>query len=173
MSELSGWGRFPGHKTQLAAPRSEEAITARVAEGRAIARGNGRAYGDSAVGARQTVSMRHFNHMLSFDEKTGVLVAEAGVILGDVISAFLPRGWFPAVTPGTKFVTLGGMIAADVHGKNHHKDGSFGNFIDWIELIPFSETRNYVQRVIENLHIYRELINDAEIAFAPEALLRR
>ena len=135
MSELSGWGRFPGHKTQLAAPRSEEAITARVAEGRAIARGNGRAYGDSAVGARQTVSMRHFNHMLSFDEGTGVLVAEAGVILGDVISAFLPRGWFPAVTPGTKFVTLGGMIAADVHGKNHHKDGSFGNFIDWIELI--------------------------------------
>ena len=56
-------------------------------------------------------------------------------MLADVIEVFLERGWFPAVTPGTKFVTLGGMIAADVHGKNHHKDGSFGRYVDWIDIV--------------------------------------
>ena len=63
-----------------------------------IARGNGRAYGDSAVGVR-TISTRYLNRMLSFDPDTGVLTAEAGVILGDIIQGLLPRGWFPPVTP--------------------------------------------------------------------------
>jgi FAD/FMN-containing dehydrogenase len=131
---LGGWGSFPLHETRLSAPRSEAALRERVAEGGLIARGNGRAYGDSAVGGR-TVQMRHLDRMLAFDAKAGQLVAEAGVLLADVISVFLPRGWFPFVTPGTKFVTLGGMVAADVHGKNHHKDGSLGRFVDWIDLM--------------------------------------
>lgn len=132
---LSGWGRFPTFPGRAQAPRTEEALLVAAAGQGVIARGNGRAYGDSAVGAERTLSMRHFNRMLSFDPASGVLVSEAGVMLADVISAFLPRGWFPAVTPGTKFVTLGGMVAADVHGKNHHIDGSFGTFIDWIDVI--------------------------------------
>ncbi|MGI9511164.1 MAG: FAD-binding protein [Geminicoccaceae bacterium] len=106
-----------------------------MARGALIARGNGRAYGDSAFNETNTVDMRCFNRMLEFDPETGQLVVEAGVILGDVISAFLPRGWFPPVTPGTKFVTIGGMIAADVHGKNHHQCGSFGAFVDWIDVM--------------------------------------
>jgi FAD/FMN-containing dehydrogenase len=106
-----------------------------VARGAAIARGNGRAYGDSAVNSENTLRMRHFNHMIDFDPGSGQLTAEAGVLLGDIIAAFLPRGWFPAATPGTKYVTLGGMIAADVHGKNHHHYGSFGNCVDWIDLV--------------------------------------
>ena len=106
-----------------------------VAEGGLVARGNGRAYGDSAMGTALTLDMRRLNRMLDFDPEAGRLAAEAGVVLGDVIATFLPRGWFPAVTPGTKFVTLGGMIAADVHGKNHHRDGSFGTFVDWIDLL--------------------------------------
>lgn len=73
--------------------------------------------------------------MLAFDPQAGVLTVEAGVVLGEIIDVFLPRGWFPPVTPGTKFVTVGGMIAADVHGKNHHKHGSFGNFIEWIDVL--------------------------------------
>ena len=113
----------------------EKPATKYIAEGRAIARGNGRAYGDSALSATNTLDMRRLNRMLEFDPGTGQLVAEAGVLLGDVIAAFLPRGWFPHVTPGTRFVTLGGAIAADVHGKNHHKDGSFGAYVDWIDLI--------------------------------------
>ena len=96
-----------------------------------IARGNGRAYGDSAIGRVATIETRHLNHMVAFEPETGKLIAEPGVLIGDVISAFLPRGWFPQVTPGTKFVTLGGAIAADVHGKNHHKDGSFRSCVDW------------------------------------------
>jgi FAD/FMN-containing dehydrogenase len=79
--------------------------------------------------------MRALNRMLDFDPACGQLVAEAGVLLQDVLETLLPQGWFPAVTPGTKYVTLGGMVAADVHGKNHHLDGSFGAFVDWIDVL--------------------------------------
>ncbi|MBK5926326.1 FAD-binding oxidoreductase [Rhodobaculum claviforme] len=133
--KLSGWGRYPVLEARLGAPRDLDALGEHVRAGAAIARGNGRSYGDSAVSPDNTVHMRHFHHMLAFDPTTGQLVAEAGVLLADVIAAFLPRGWFPAVTPGTKFVTLGGMIAADVHGKNHHRDGSFASCVDWIDLM--------------------------------------
>ncbi len=133
--ELAGWGRFPVHEAHVSAPRCEAEVISCIQQGQAIARGNGRAYGDSAISVTNTIHMRHFNRMLGFDDKTGTLIAEAGVLLADIISVFLGRGWFPAVTPGTKFVTLGGMIAADVHGKNHHRDGGFGNFVDWIDML--------------------------------------
>ena len=132
---LSGWGRYPRINTKLSAPRNIDALRKKVLKGHAIARGNGRSYGDSAISAQNTIHMKHFNRMLAFDTEQGQLVAEAGVLLADIISTFLPRGWFPFVTPGTKFVTLGGMIAADVHGKNHHKDGSFAKYVDWIEIL--------------------------------------
>lgn len=133
--KLSGWGLFPKQDARLTAPRDEAALRDLIGEGHAIARGNGRAYGDSAISKTNTIHTRRFAHMISFDAETGVLVAECGVLAADIISAFLPRGWFLPVTPGTKFVTLGGMIAADVHGKNHHVDGSFSNFVDWIEVM--------------------------------------
>jgi FAD/FMN-containing dehydrogenase len=133
--ELTGWGRYPRRPGPVAAPRDVAEVARLVGQGGVVARGAGRAYGDSAMGAAATLDLRRLNRMLSFDAATGRLVAEAGVVLGDVIAAFLPRGWFPYVTPGTKFVTLGGAIAADVHGKNHHRDGSFGTFVDWIDLM--------------------------------------
>lgn len=136
MRGLSGWGNYPVPQSQLLAPRSEAELQRLITDSPSvIARGNGRAYGDSAVGVPATLHMRHFNKMISFDAETGLLVAESGVLLGDIISAFLPRGWFPLVVPGTKFVTLGGAIAADVHGKNHHKDGSFRSGLDWVEVM--------------------------------------
>ena len=139
---LSGWGRFPRRICRTTRPRTEAELAARVAEGGLIARGNGRSYGDSALSALNTVDMRGFGRMLGFDAATGQLVAEAGVMLADVIAAFLPQGWFPAVTPGTKFVTIGGMIAADVHGKNHHGHGAFGACVDWIDIMgPAGEIR--------------------------------
>ena len=116
-------------------PRDETAVRAALSAGPVIARGNGRSYGDSAVQANGTLDMRGLNRMLAFDPQTGTVEVEAGVMLGDVIRAFLPRGWFPAVTPGTKLVTIGGAIASDVHGKNHRRDGSFGRHVDWIDVM--------------------------------------
>jgi FAD/FMN-containing dehydrogenase len=116
-------------------PRSESELCALVGKGQLIARGNGRGYGDCAQSSTNTVEMLQFNRLLSFDPANGQLVAEAGVLLKDVIDCFLPRGWFPQVTPGTKFVTIGGMVAADVHGKNHHREGSFGAFVDWLDVL--------------------------------------
>ena len=133
--KLAGWGRYPVLDAKMSRPRDVSEVIEAATSGKAIARGNGRSYGDSAISPSNTIQMMHFNRMLSFDDASGQLVAEAGVLLADVIDAFLPRGWFPYVTPGTKFVTLGGMVAADVHGKNHHKDGSFGNFVDWVEIV--------------------------------------
>lgn len=134
--KLSGWGRYPVLEARVHRPRSMEALQQLVAsEPSLIARGNGRAYGDSAINTCATIDMRHLNRMIAFDPASGQLIAEAGVLLGDIIAAFLPRGWFPMVTPGTKFVTLGGAIAADVHGKNHHRDGSFRSCVDWIDVM--------------------------------------
>ena len=116
-------------------PRDAAGVAAALEGGPAIARGMGRAYGDSALNPAATLDMRRLNRMLRFEPQTGLLEAEAGVVLGDVIAALMPRGWFPAVTPGTRFVTLGGAIAADVHGKNHHRDGGFGSFVEWIDLM--------------------------------------
>lgn len=132
---ISGWGRYPRQDCVVNRPRSEGELRALVGTGPLIARGNGRGYGDCAQSPANTVEMLRFNRMLSFDPATGQLVTEAGVLLSEVIDCFLPRGWFPWVTPGTKFVTIGGMVAADVHGKNHHRDGSFGAFIDWLDVL--------------------------------------
>ena len=138
--KLSGWGRYPAINAELAEPRNADEVVALVQQGDAIARGNGRAYGDSAASISNTIHMKNLNRLLAFDPDIGQLVAEAGVLLADVIDVFLPRGWFPSVSPGTKFVTLGGMIAADVHGKNHHKDGSFGSYVDWLEIVTADGT---------------------------------
>ncbi len=134
--KLSGWGRYPVLEARTHRPRSVDALRdLLLSEPHLIARGNGRAYGDSAINTSATIETRYLNRMIAFDPASGLLAAEAGVLIGDIITAFLPRGWFPMVTPGTKFVTLGGAIAADVHGKNHHKDGSFRSCVDWIDVM--------------------------------------
>ncbi len=136
MTKLHGWGRFQEWDCQVHAPASEQELIRLVRSGDSlIARGCGRAYGDSAINPACTIDMRRLNRVLSFEQDSGLLTAEAGAMLGDLIAQFLPHGWFFPVTPGTKFVTLGGMAAADVHGKNHHRVGSLGRFVEWIELI--------------------------------------
>jgi len=133
---LSGFGRYPILNARTYRPRSIDALRDLVlSEQHLIARGNGRAYGDSAINSSATIETCYLNRMIAFDFASGQLVAEAGVLLGDIITAFLPHGWFPMVTPGTKFITLGGAIAADIHGKNHHKDGSFRSCVDWIDVM--------------------------------------
>ena len=136
LKKLSGWGKFPKICSKELIPKSEEQIFKIFKENKSfISRGNGRAYGDAAVNQNLTLTMTHMNKFLHWDQDSGELIAESGVLIADIIKTFLPKGWFPFVTAGTKFITLGGAIACDVHGKNHHKEGSFGNHINWIDII--------------------------------------
>lgn len=92
--------------------------------------GNGRSYGDSCLNpGGALLSTRYLDHFIAFDDASGVLRCEAGVLLADILRLALPKGWFLPVTPGTRFVTLGGAIANDVHGKNHLSHGSFGRHV--------------------------------------------
>ncbi len=93
-----------------------------------IPRGLGRSYADQALAGR-VADLTHAPFMLSFDARKGILRAEAGVTFRDLLSVFLPRGWFPPVVPGTQSVTLGGALASNIHGKNHHRDGDFARWI--------------------------------------------
>lgn len=124
---LEGWGRLPMPGREILADNLE-ALT----KGAVLSRGLGRSYGDSSLPADphdRVIATRLANRILSFDEATGVIRAEAGLSLAEVIRIFVPRGWFPPVTPGTKFVTIGGMVASDIHGKNHHVEGCFGSHV--------------------------------------------
>lgn len=135
MTLVSGWGRFPVVDSEVLRPRSFEAVGAAVADVTgSVARGNGRAYGDAAIGAVRTIAMTGFDRVRSFDPATGRIRLEAGVLLSDLIDTFGPRGFLPFVVPGTRFVSVGGAIAADVHGKNHHGEGGFGRYVDSILL---------------------------------------
>jgi FAD/FMN-containing dehydrogenase len=99
-----------------------------------VARGNGRAYGDAAIGERVTLMARGLDRVRAFDQVSGRIHVEAGVLLSDLLDIVVPKGFFPPVVPGTKFVTIGGMIASDVHGKNHHRDGGFGDHVESLTL---------------------------------------
>jgi decaprenylphospho-beta-D-ribofuranose 2-oxidase len=134
-AELSGWGRHPRSDCAIVEARGADDVLAAIGGNETlIARGNGRSYGDPALNPAGTLSLLKSNRFIDFDPASGMLTCEAGVLLEDVIDTFLPRGWFPPVTPGTKFVTIGGMIASNVHGKNHHLAGSFGDHVDSIDL---------------------------------------
>jgi len=124
ISTLSGWGRLSAPGREIPS-ENLDALT----RGAVLSRGLGRSYGDASLPAHaddRVVTTRLANRILAFDPASGVLRAESGLSLSDLNRVFLPRGWFSPVTPGTKFVTLGGMVASDVHGKNHHRDGCFG-----------------------------------------------
>lgn len=133
---LSGWGRSPTALCHLLRPGTRaETMDKCARESSLIARGNGRSYGDASLNSAATMSTLRLDRLLAFDSAGGLLKAEAGLLLSDLLALFVPRGWFPPVTPGTRFVTLGGMLAADVHGKNHHLDGSFGEHVLQFDLL--------------------------------------
>jgi FAD/FMN-containing dehydrogenase len=123
--QLTNWGKYPVVDVPVHTLRSG---SLQLPDGPWIARGLGRCYGDSALGP-EIVSTQQLNRLLHFDPDTGVLDCEAGVSFAEVLQQFVPRGWFPPVTPGTKFVTMGGALASDVHGKNHHVEGGFGQHV--------------------------------------------
>jgi FAD/FMN-containing dehydrogenase len=133
MKELSGWGRHP--VVRGVERLSEDLLTA--SEGVCLSRGLGRSYGDASLPAdatRPVLGTRLADRILAFDPQTGVLRAEAGLSMERINALFPVRGFAAPVSPGTQFVTLGGMVASDVHGKNHHVAGSFGEHVRGLRL---------------------------------------
>jgi FAD/FMN-containing dehydrogenase len=139
VDRYTSWGRFPKltHDSVYRVYWRDEVqplLASLPAQG-ALPYGFGRSYGDSCLSeGRSLIDCSQLARFLDFDPATGRLVCEAGVSLADVLQFALPQGWFLPVTPGTKFVSIGGAIANDVHGKNHHRSGCFGNHVTRIEL---------------------------------------
>ncbi|MFZ0687764.1 MAG: FAD-binding oxidoreductase [Terriglobales bacterium] len=133
------WGRYPKaahqHVHKPAWDDQIPEILQNAAPGSLLPYGLGRSYGDSCLNAgRDLIDCRRLNRFLGFDEASGTLRCESGVSLSDIVDTFLPKGWFLPVTPGTRFVSVGGAIANDVHGKNHHCAGTFGAHVRQIGL---------------------------------------
>jgi decaprenylphospho-beta-D-ribofuranose 2-oxidase len=128
---LSGWGRYPSGTTEVCRPERLGDLREYLSEGRSlVARGLGRSYGDAAFNsAGYTILTERLNRFVAFEAESGVLDCEAGVSVDDILSCFVPRGFFLPVVPGTKYVTMGGALACDVHGKNHHRDGSLSRHV--------------------------------------------
>lgn len=160
MAALASFGRASG--VQGGVLTADQAIALledrRAGEGVLLPYGNGRSYGDTCLNrAGSVIDMRGRAAILGFDAANGVLEAEAGALLSDIIDFAGPRGWFPAVVPGTKFVTLGGAIANDIHGKNHHRRGTFGAHVESIELLR-SDGRRYRCSRTENAALFAATI---------------
>lgn len=139
---FDSWGRFPKVRHQEVRALQWRSDPLPATNGTLLPYGLGRSYGDSCLNDGGTlVCTTNLSRLMAFDHGTGVLRAEAGVSLAEILQFVVPRGWFLPVTPGTKFVTLGGAIANDVHGKNHHADGTFGCWVRRFELLRSDGTR--------------------------------
>lgn len=112
-----------------------------------IPAGNGRSYGDSAL-QTEIVSGLGLNQIYEFDTVAGTITCGAGVLLQDILSLIVPNGWFLSVTPGTSRVSVGGAIAADVHGKNHHMAGCISNFVDEITLLTYRQEQQSLTELV-------------------------
>jgi len=129
VQKITNWGNFPIVEKEM---KSEDAVS-KIREfvkthNEVIARGNGRCYGDASLG-KHIFSTKRLNKFISFDRLNGIIECESGVLLSDVLEIAVPQGYFLYVTPGTKFVSVGGAIASDVHGKNHHAEGCFSEYV--------------------------------------------
>lgn len=134
LKSISGWGNYPKKKSYNKVVSSQEEIHPFLKhKSPFVVRGNARSYGDSAI-HDQSLTTTGMSQIESLTDE-GVLIAQAGVLFSEVLEFIVPKGFFLPVTPGTKFVSLGGAIAADIHGKNHHVDGNISNFIQWIDLL--------------------------------------
>lgn len=135
------WGRYP-KANQAVIVLSDRHANLPATTGSVLPYGNGRSYGDSCLNDGGTLlHARPMDRFIRFDAQTGVLECEAGVLFSEILDLVVPQGWFLPVTPGTKFVTVGGAIANDVHGKNHHKAGTFGRHVLAFELLRSDGSR--------------------------------
>jgi FAD/FMN-containing dehydrogenase len=174
------WGRYP--RAEQEAVRlwwRNEPFPSHALDGKtALPRGNGRSYGDSCLNdGGVLVDARGLDRFVAFDPATGILRCEAGVLLADILALAVPKGWFIPATPGTQLVTVGGAIANDVHGKAHHRDGTFGRHVRRFELLR-SDGARLICSPTEHADWYRATIGGlgltglilwAELALKPIA----
>lgn len=136
--ELAGWGRVRKSTAQVARPERLRGVADHLSEADGVpllARGNGRSYGDAALNeGGKVVLMSRLDRLLELDKETDSITVEAGASFGDLVRTLLPLGYLPAVVPGTGFATVGGGLANDIHGKNHHRSGSIGQQLNWMDL---------------------------------------
>lgn len=129
VKNVTNWGNYPVVKKEIKAEEDYDKIRDFLkTHNEVIARGNGRCYGDAALG-EAIFSTQKLNKFISFDRINGILECEAGVLLSEILEITVPQGYFLAITPGTKLITLGGAIASNIHGKNHHADGNFSECV--------------------------------------------
>lgn len=132
---LMSWGRYPKVKNRVFHLEKDAMLKAIIAKyNPVIPYGNGRSYGDSALNDT-IIHMKPHNYFIHFNEKSGLLHVQSGVLLSEILESFVPRGWFLKVTPGTRLITIGGAIASDVHGKNHHIEGCFSECIKEFDIM--------------------------------------
>lgn len=132
--KIHGWGRYPTAEATVILPRTITDCADSIRNQSLIARGAGRSYGDSAHGST-VMQSTYLDHFIHFDTQNGVLTCEAGVSIWEILYLIVPKGWFIPVTPGTGYVTIGGAIASDVHGKNHHLSGTFSQCLVSFDLM--------------------------------------
>jgi FAD/FMN-containing dehydrogenase len=135
--QFESWGRFPKLFAEVRPLFWKEDFPASIAAGsKILAVGMGRSYGDVCLLQHGTLlTTPNLDRLISFDSQSGLLRCEAGVTLAEILDFAVPRGWFLPVSPGTKYVTVGGAIANDIHGKNHHVAGTFGLHTPRFELV--------------------------------------
>jgi decaprenylphospho-beta-D-ribofuranose 2-oxidase len=127
--KIANWGNYPVIEANEEYFAFQDQLQALLSQNtNFIPRGNGRCYGDASL-ASNTITTLKFDKILFFDGTSGVFECQSGLTLDQILEVIVPAGWFLPVTPGTKFITVGGAVASDVHGKNHHIDGSFSNHI--------------------------------------------
>jgi len=132
---IANWGNYPVMESDEKSFSFEEQLRQLFkSEQQFIARGNGRCYGDASL-SPVTVSTLKYDNVLSFDALNGVFECQSGITLDQVLEVIVPKGWFLPVTPGTKFITIGGAVASDVHGKNHHVDGCFSHHVTEMDIL--------------------------------------
>jgi decaprenylphospho-beta-D-ribofuranose 2-oxidase len=124
---ITNWNNYPVVEASEVSFDFQKDLAVKLAHS-SIPHGNGRCYGDASLYS-DVVSTLRFDKVLAFNEQHGIITCQSGVLLSDLLQIIVPRGWFLPVTPGTKFITVGGAVASDVHGKNHHVDGSFSRHV--------------------------------------------
>jgi len=132
MDEILSWGKYPNY-SHIFKEFNKNDVKSNF-KLNSIAFGNGRSYGDSCL-SDHIVGFKNYNHFLDFDESLGILRVQSGVLLEDIINVIICKGWFLKVNPGTKLITVGGAIASDIHGKNHHIEGCFSQCVNWFTLL--------------------------------------